>query len=288
MVKLLAARTPAKLNLFLRVTGRRADGYHELDSLFVPITLYDKVELEMRFGGPRSIALRTDLASLPNDNRNLAARAAAEFLDAFKINCQVTIALHKAIPVGAGLGGGSSDAAAVLKLMHTACRLGDDHQLRAIALRLGADVPFFLAPRAARVRGIGEQLSPLEIPKLHFVVLVPPFEVSTAAVYGELKPEGWSGPIPDSDLNLIVSGRIEPRLLVNDLAPVAFGRHPEIQKSIEILGSLDPLGAAMSGSGGAVFAIFVSKEAAEKAAAEVQRRMPQASLHVTHSVDTAD
>src|SRR5438105_2490205 len=129
MVKLAALETPAKINLFLRITGRRSDGYHELDSVFVPIELSDRVELELRPAGAASIELTCDSAAIPVDATNLAWRAADSFMKEFGIRARVRIRLTKRIPAGAGLGGGSSDAAAVLRLMSSLSGINDDNRL---------------------------------------------------------------------------------------------------------------------------------------------------------------
>ena len=171
MVKLLAEPAPAKINLFLRVVGRRADGYHELDSVFVPVSLCDQVRVEIRVE-PRSaadttIALHCDRDDLPAGEKNLAWRAADAFLREFGAEIhrprQVAIDLRKEIPIGAGLGGGSSDAGAVLRMMAALCRVDDPSRLARVALALGADVPFFLDPHVAHVGGVGERIAPLEI-----------------------------------------------------------------------------------------------------------------------------
>ena len=150
MVKLLSELAPAKINLFLRVTARRADGYHELDSIFAPVSLYDRVNLELRLSPNCAVLLRCDHTNLGPDDDNLAVRAARAFMHEFGLIAEVMIDLHKEIPVGAGLGGGSSDAGAVLRMMARLTRIEDPLRLAAIALRLGADVPFFSTrfPRA--------------------------------------------------------------------------------------------------------------------------------------------
>src|SRR5579862_474257 len=117
MVKLLAERAFAKINLFLRITGRRADGYHELDSIFVPISLSDRVTIEVRPAPSSIVTLSCNVASLEDPQTNLATRAARDFMREFGISAQVTIDLAKSIPAGAGLGGGSSDAGTVLRML---------------------------------------------------------------------------------------------------------------------------------------------------------------------------
>ena len=161
MVTELTGRACAKINLFLRVTGRRGDGYHELDSVFLPISLADEIRLEIRAADESSVTVNCNLPELARSRNNLAARAARSFMSEFDLVADVSIDLEKRIPVGAGLGGGSSDAATILCMMAAAARLTDDEaagRLRRLALSLGADVPFFLDPQPSRVTGIGERI----------------------------------------------------------------------------------------------------------------------------------
>jgi 4-diphosphocytidyl-2-C-methyl-D-erythritol kinase len=275
MVKLISAFAPAKLNLFLRVVGRRPDGYHELDSIFVPITLGDHIAVEIRPAPTRIVNLRGSFVNLPTDSRNLAVRAAMDFMTEFAIDAEVLIDLRKSIPTGAGLGGGSSDAATVLRLMATLFRIDEPARLAQLAVKIGADVPFFLNPVPSRVTGIGELITPLDhMAQLAFVVAVPPIEVPTAAVFRDLKPEHWSGPASDDDVHAIMKGATSPHLLVNDLAKVAMARWPEIAQVKAQLEDLGAVSAAMTGSGDGVFGIFASPSDAERAAAEMRRQHP--------------
>jgi 4-diphosphocytidyl-2-C-methyl-D-erythritol kinase len=278
MLKLISAFAPAKLNLFLRVVGRRADGYHELDSIFIPITLGDRLSIEARPSPGRLVTLRGTFGDLPSDDRNLAVRAALDFMAEFAVTGEVLIDLRKAIPAGAGLGGGSSDAAAVLLMMAALFRQEDidaSARLARLAVKLGADVPFFLNPVPARVTGIGERIAPLsDLPQLAIVVAVPPIEVPTAAVFRDLKPEHWSGAAPEQDVRAIIAGAVAPRLFVNDLARVAMIRWPEIARVKVLLEEAGARAAAMTGSGGGVFGIFDTPVAAASAVAELHRRDP--------------
>jgi 4-diphosphocytidyl-2-C-methyl-D-erythritol kinase len=278
MVKLISAFAPAKLNLFLRVTGRRADGYHELDSIFVPITLGDRIAIEVRPSPLQQVTLYGSFGDLPADGRNLAVRAALDFMREFSVSAEVLIDLRKAIPAGAGLGGGSSDAAAVLRMMAALFRreYGDaTARLARVALAIGADVPFFLDPVPARVTGIGEKIAPLgAFPQLALVVAVPPLEVPTAAVFGDLRPHHWTGAATDSDVRAIMAGAVAPHLFVNDLAAVAIAQWPEIARVKSYLEEAGASAAAMTGSGAGVFAIFESPAAAQRAADELRRRDP--------------
>ncbi len=233
MVKLLAESAPAKINLFLRVVGRRPDGYHELDSIFVPVSLCDRVP-----DRHEAVAHHFDHGAL-RSRRSAGGRsqprwrAAAAFTAEFGIAAEILIDLRKRIPVGAGLGGGSSDAGAVLRMMAALCHVAQPDRLASVAAAIGAgNVPFFLRPRAARVRGIGERITPLKsMPNLDLVIGLPPFEMSTAEVFRELRAEEWSGPAPAQDLEAIAFGRIGRETLVNDLERAAIRRCPAIRKT---------------------------------------------------------
>ena len=151
MVKLISAFAPAKINLYLRVAGRRADGYHELDSIFLPIAIGDQIALETRPSTRRIVRLHGSIGNLPTDERNLAVRAAIDFMAEFDLTAEVLIDLRKSIPSGAGLGGGSSDAGTVLRLMAALFRIDEPGRLARVAVKIGADVPFFLNPVPSRV-----------------------------------------------------------------------------------------------------------------------------------------
>jgi 4-diphosphocytidyl-2-C-methyl-D-erythritol kinase len=287
MVTELSGRACAKINLFLRVTGRRADGYHELDSVFLPLSLADEIRLEIRAADAPLVTVICNLPELARNN--LAARAARAFMSEFDLVARVSIGLEKRIPVGAGLGGGSSDAATVLCMMAAAAQLTDEDvagRLHRIALSLGADVPFFLDPRASRVTGIGERIVEIEgVPPIPIVIAVPPFEVSTAAIFRELEPAGWSGAAPDEHIEAITRGDISPEFLVNDLAPVAIAQFPEIRRLKGLLEDSGARAAQMSGSGGAVFGLFDSTEVAESAAVKIRKRAPFATVIATSTLD---
>jgi len=284
MAKRLSQLAPAKVNLFLRITGRREDGYHEIDSVFIPVSLCDRLQIEFRPQRTASAALECVPDSIPSDERNLALRAAYAFMSEFGVTAEVRLRLHKQIPVGAGLGGGSSDAGTVLRMMAALSGIGESPALASLALRLGADVPFFLNPAPARVRGIGEhimRLGPVALPEL--LIAIPPVEVSTALVFGNLQPHHWSGPAPASHLPAVIAGQIGPEHLVNDLEKVATLKWPVIAELKKIIALEGARGASMSGSGGAVFGIFDSRDAAIRAAEKVRCRAAKARV-VTVSV----
>jgi 4-diphosphocytidyl-2-C-methyl-D-erythritol kinase len=276
MVKLLREWAPAKINLFLRVTGRRGDGYHELDSVFVPVSIYDRLDIELRPARIAAVELCCDSNAIPADEHNLAFRSAREFLNEFSIRAEVLINLHKEIPVGAGLGGGSSDAGAVLRIMAELCGIPQVTPLMKVAMRLGADVPFFLNPTPSRVRGIGERSEALgRIEKPFLLIAVPPVEVPTALVFRDLRPEHWSGPAPDRDILAIIEGRIGRKQLVNDLEQVAMAKWPEIGEVKKLLEAAGARAVAMTGSGGGVFGIFDSSIEASGACQEIGWRAPE-------------
>jgi len=286
MVKLLAERAFAKINLFLRVTGRREDGYHELDSIFVPVSISDRVTIEMRSATTSRITLRCNVKALADTESNLASRAAREFMREFGISADVAIDLLKTIPAGAGLGGGSSDAGTVLRMMATMTHTHELERMRKIAVGLGADVPFFLDPRPSRVSGIGEQIEPLEkFPQLYLVVAVPPIEVPTASVFKALKREGWSGPAASADIDGIMRGDVGARALVNDLEAPAIQLFPQISHLKESLQECGASASAMTGSGGAVFGLFTDASAAERAADELRGRHPEARVFAAQSLN---
>ena len=292
MVKLLAERACAKINLFLRVTGRRADGYHELDSIFVPVSIDDRIRLELRASHTSSITLRCNIASLGAPESNLATRAARAFIEEFGISGDVIIDLEKTIPMGAGLGGGSSDAGTVIRMLTamTSAMIRESkdvpERLRKIALGLGADVPFFLDPRPARVTGIGEHIEALDkFPKLYLVIAVPPVEVPTALVFKGLKREHWSGAASEGHIDEILRGEIAARHLRNDLEAPAVHLYPQVGKLKASLQECGPIAASMSGSGGSVFGMFQDEEAAHRGAESLSRKAPEARVFVAQSLD---
>jgi 4-diphosphocytidyl-2-C-methyl-D-erythritol kinase len=270
MVKQRAEHAPAKINLCLRITGRRADGYHELDSIFLPIDWSDSVALEVRPSNEPKVAIQCDHGALTDAETNLASRAAIAFMREYGIDAEVLIELQKRIPMGAGLGGGSSDAGAVLRMMTALFDLPIDDRLMQTAVKLGADVPFFLDPRPARVRGIGEIIEPLaSFPRLNLVVAVPKIEVPTAKVFRALKQDDWSGPIDDSMLSRIESGEVGAADCVNDLATPAMRLFPEISELKSLLEREGARIASMSGSGSAVFGIYADEESTRRAAEHI-------------------
>jgi 4-diphosphocytidyl-2-C-methyl-D-erythritol kinase len=236
---------PAKLNLFLHITGRRTDGYHLLQSAFMLIDWCDHLHFERREGGEIS---REDLTvALPP--QDLVVRAARALQAATGTSAGAHIRVEKQIPAQAGMGGGSSDAASCLLALN---RLWDLNlsvaQLAQIGLKLGADVPFFLGGHNAWVEGIGEQLTPLELPPARFAVLKPPEGLDTARIFAAptLQRETESATISGFAANPYGFGR-------NDLQPVAQSLCPAVTRGLEVLTAAG-LAGRMTGSGSAVFA----------------------------------
>ncbi len=270
-------RAPAKINLRLKVTGRRPDGYHELVTLMLPVTLADELRLDPL---DRGLRLTCSDSSLPCDETNLVVRAARAFFKKVGIRRGFAIHLQKNIPVAAGLGGGSSDAAATLRALNSLCGFPlSKRDLAAVAGRLGADVPFFLQQRVCIGRGIGDTLEPLEAwPELWYVIVTPPLAVPTAWVYNELdRLRPWAARTPQEELKLtrreyhyIVDAsmkmpQVAADFLENDLEAVTAVRHPVISQIKRRLVALGAAGALMSGSGPSVFALFETREAAARA-----------------------
>ena len=268
----LALPAPAKLNLFLRVTGRRADGYHELQTAYTLIDLADLLDFERRDDGliERQGDLVGDLDS------DLVVRAARALQTHSGTTLGAAISVTKRIPAGSGLGGGSSDAATTLIALN---RLWNLHlsriELSAIGVELGADVPFFLHGQAAFAEGIGERLSTIELPPLWFAILWPGVHVSTKEIFADAGLTRNSKATKIADFSAMaaqwVGGAIGnfdlPSSLVNDLEPVARRRYPVIDEAIK---RLERFGAArMTGSGSAVFIATRTKEQAELAVADV-------------------
>ncbi|MDY6852466.1 MAG: 4-(cytidine 5'-diphospho)-2-C-methyl-D-erythritol kinase [Thermodesulfobacteriota bacterium] len=251
----LNIRAPAKLNLYLSVVGRRPDGYHLLETLMVKLDLADSLVMTRREAG---ISLRVNGADLPSDKGNLVFQAAQAFFKASGFLPGVELTLEKRIPVAAGLGGGSSDAAAALKgLNELFGRPLNRERLAAIGLNLGADVPFFLYPGpAAWAKGIGERLHPASPPPLYFLLVNPGWPLSTAWVFNNFKLKLTNRRV--NHINFTVNERsfTNGQGLRNDLETVVLPRFPELALIKKSLLEAGALGTLMTGSGPTVFGVF--------------------------------
>jgi len=311
----LKIKAPAKVNLFLNVLRRRPDGYHDLHSLLQMVGLYDELIFE---DAPRGITLVSSSGDLPVDDRNLVVRATRALVRAAGIKSGVRVGLKKNIPMGAGLGGGSSDAAATLVALNRLWKLGfsrDD--LAKIGQDLGSDVPFFLYGPTAFVSGRGEKVVPCVLNSDRWLVIVNPgFEVSTRWVYEQLSSVGARAPslalssMPRrgvlreyaSDLGLENSWltniqeniRIQDSgkfklhysdiVLHNDLESVMESKYPVVRTMKECLLSEGAEGVLMSGSGPTVFGVFKEKIDAFPAARKLKPQHPNWKIWAVKSL----
>ena len=257
--------SPAKINLFLHIFGKRPDGYHELFSLMCRVTLFD--ELTLQIGRGKIIEIDCSHPDVPADDTNLAHRAVSLFHSKLNSAQGVNIHLNKKIPVAAGLGGGSSNAASVLLALNAYY----DHpftreQLMEMGFALGADVPFFIFQKPAIATGIGEKLEAFEegLP-YHILLLYQGISISTAETYQNLN-FGLTNDQKKPTSNSLKQDRFNPaRHLTNDLERVTIAKHPEIGLAKEKLLNLGAIGALMSGSGPTVFGLFDNAETAKSA-----------------------
>ncbi len=273
---------PAKVNFGLRIAGRRADGYHELQSLFLPLDLADDLALYLspQSGSASDVALvvEGDALGVPTDATNLAARAARDFLRAAGLRHAVRVRLTKRIPCAAGLGGGSSDAGAVLRALAKLFPAAvSPRELARLAVGLGADVPFFLDPRPARVSGIGEQIEPVPgLPPFALLLAHPGVPLATAGVYEafdalrsaltERGPDPTLAALSDlrGDSGEVPTGALA-RFLENDLEPAAVRLCPPVGRLRDRIRNAGALAVGMSGSGPTVFGVFADRASAREA-----------------------
>ncbi|MBU2640183.1 MAG: 4-(cytidine 5'-diphospho)-2-C-methyl-D-erythritol kinase [Thiobacillus sp.] len=250
---------PAKLNLFLHVVGRRADGYHLLQSVFRLIDRADTVHLELSDDG--QVVRVGDLPGVAEDD-DLTVRAARLLQAHAPEGVGVRIRLEKILPMGGGLGGGSSDAATVLLALNRLWQVNlSRDELQQLALQLGADVPMFVYGQTAFAEGVGEILSPVNVPPAWYVVLMPPVQVPTASIF--------AAPELTRNTPALKIARFSAGMGRNDLQPVVISRYPEVARSIEWLARFGT--AQMTGSGACVFAAFETEEAAW----DVLRQLPE-------------
>lgn len=256
---------PAKLNLFLHVVGRREDGYHLLQTVFTLIDRCDRLRFRVRDDGRVE---RSNLVPGVPPEQDLAVRAALLLKEASGAEQGVDIEIEKAIPMGGGLGGGSSDAATVLMALD---RLWDTRfgaeALAELAAPLGADVPYFLHGMPAWAEGIGDRLIPIDLEPRWYLVLVPPVAVSTQAIFAAPELTRNTEPLKMEDF----SARPGSEQFRNDLEPVVTARYPVVEQHLEWLRRRAP--ARMTGSGACVFAAFASRDEAQAVAGELPGSM---------------
>ena len=256
-MKLLA---PAKLNLFLHITGRREDGYHLLQTVFQFLDYSDEIELSLRDDG--HIKRLSGLSSI-NDEDDLVVRAACLLKLHTKTNHGVDISVSKKLPIGGGLGGGSSDAATVLLGLNTlwSCGLGAD-DLATLGLKLGADVPVFVRGYAAWAEGIGEQLEAITLPESWFVVVHPNVFVSTAEIFAD---KALTRDCEPFKIARFLEGHGS-----NVFEPVVRNKYSEVAKALDWLSSYSP--ARLTGSGSCIFSKFPNKNVAQDVLNELPSR----------------
>ncbi len=257
--------SPAKVNLVLRVLGKMPDGYHEIYSVMQPISLYDEITIDVRDG--EGVRVVSDSPSIPSDSSNLAGRAAIAFLKRIGCKKAIDISIKKNIPVAAGLGGGSSNAATVLMALNGLLGTGlGDSALMELARPLGSDVPFFILRGAAVATGRGELLERAAMPNFDYVLINPGFQVSTAWVYGnlDLTKRSENNRLLNS-VEVVASTEGLKQFLINDLEAVTIRKYPEVLRLKEVLLDNGAVAALMSGSGPTVFGVFSDSQRADEA-----------------------
>ena len=268
-MKRLFLRSPAKVNLWLEVTGKRKDGYHNIESIIDAVSLYDLLTLKESSG-----RIEVSAPKIPQE-KNLAYKAALLLKRELKLSQGAEIKIEKHIPLSCGLGGGSSDAATVLLGLNKLWRINlPSEKLLSLAMRLGSDVPFFIKKGRCLVKGRGEMIFPLSpFPKIWYVIVVPEIQISTETVYHQLCLNLTKRKNSIKILSTLEKGNLEKigKCLFNRLEEVSLKRYPEIEDFKKVLEKNGVLGALMSGSGGALFGIAKSKQDASLIASRLKR-----------------
>lgn len=280
----LQLKAYGKINLGLDVIRKRPDGYHDLDMIMQMVDVYDDVIIERKAG--EEIVVKADAAVLSNGKDNLAYMAAKMLFDEFGIKSGVEITIHKRIPIAGGMAGGSSDCATTLIGINEMFNLGlSKQQLMERGVKLGADVPYCVLGGTAIARGIGEVLTPLPTPpQCHVIIAKPPISVSTAYVYGHIRPdeitkrpdiEQMTLAIKEQDLNKLSD------LLYNVMEEVTVSEYPVIEKLKSIMLENGALNSIMSGSGPTVFGLFDDRKKAQAAMKALDSKELTEQLYLT-------
>jgi len=283
-MKSIQLKAMGKINLGLDVLRRREDGYHEVRMVMQMVNLYDRIKIT-KIRKPK-IYISTNLNFLPNNENNIAYKAAKLLMEEFGIKAGVYIEVEKHIPVAAGMAGGSSDAAAVLYGINRLFRLNlNIAQLMERGVKLGADVPFCVARTTSLCEGIGEIITPLQsIPDCYILIAKPGFSVSTKYVYENLNQEaitarpnveGLVSAINRQDLHAIAGH------MGNVLETVTTARYPDIERIKELMRQKGALNAMMSGSGSTIFGIFEHKGVVKVACEELRREASVKNVFLT-------
>lgn len=266
MALILYEKACAKINLFLWVGKMRDDGFHEISTYMHPVSLADDIKLEIESANKTKISLTIDgNPDIPVDQSNLVCKAAALFLEAANEKASISIELKKLIPSGAGLGGGSSDGAAILRALNRFYNFRfSEAELTKMAAKLGSDVPFFISSKPALCEGRGEKLTKLHPTTAPYAVIVAGKEHSNTAVAYRLLDK-WKETNSLSPVNLPDFNNFKASDIYNDFeAPISVAC-PSVKEHLAILKSFTPIACAMSGSGSAVFALFETEADAIKA-----------------------
>jgi len=267
--------SPAKINLRLEILGKREDGYHELKTIFQKISLCDTLHFSLKNG--RGISMTADHPDLPVGKTNLIYRAAQSILKKSNYKGGVAVQIKKRIPLGAGLGGGSSNAAATLKGLNQLLETNlSRKELMELGLKIGADVPFFFLKGAALGSGIGERLKKIEVPDLWFVLIYPNFEVSTRWAYQNFDNRRKGKALTNQQLHINLDKFLKTpervsQILFNHLEAVVSKEYPQVDVMKKMLFSAGAMGALMTGSGPTVFGLFPEATIATRAYKEIEK-----------------
>ncbi len=261
--------SPAKVNLFLKVLSKRPDGYHNIYSVVDPVSLYDLIHIE-QLDGDR-IVVKYDKGVLPEGERNTIYRAAKLIKERYAVRKGVDIYVEKKIPIGSGLGGPSSNAATVLKALAGMWGISvSDSEFNDLGKSIGADVPLFLYGKPCIMEGIGDIITPIELPRLWYLIVYPNVVLSTKEAYGRLKIVLTN---IENDIKLMGNfkkiGDIADSL-ENDLEQIGMAMCPQIKTIKDLLMKTGALGALMSGSGSSIFGVFQSENDVEEASRFVE------------------
>jgi 4-diphosphocytidyl-2-C-methyl-D-erythritol kinase len=270
----LQIKSFAKINRTLRILGRRSDGYHEVDTVLQTVSLHDEIVFKCREDS--QVIIYTDATDIPRDDKNLIVKAAEALLNFARLSLGVDVHLLKRIPAQGGLGGASSNAAVTLLALNQLWQTGlDVDELRSLGKGLGSDVPFFFTGGTARATGTGSTILPLQdVVKRYLLIVTPNSRVSTVHAYSALKAPSLTTTKSDSILSSSFAGPnssdLDQWALTNDFEGVIFEIEPEIKRAQQALFDAGAQGGLLAGSGSSVFGIFESKEARERALADLK------------------
>ena len=283
MINTICLKSPAKVNLRLEILKRREDGYHDLRTVFQKISLHDTLHFSLKKG--RGVSITTDHPGLPVGKKNLVYRAIQSMLKVSGYRGGVCVEIKKRIPLGAGLGGGSSNAATAFIALNQLLKVNlSKKELMEIGLEIGADVPFFFLEGAAIGSGVGERLRKVKLPRLWYVLIYPNFEVSTRWAYQNFGLT--KQPFHINLRKFLKTPDGISRILLNHLEAVVSKKYPQIDIMKKNLLSAGALGAMMTGSGPAVFGLFPDAKSAEEAYKKTRRMVRSKGWEVfrAHSI----